>query len=43
MVWVIASLLVGVAAVVILLAVGVSHGVRIIGYAKPSRLWFWKH
>ena len=41
MVWVIASLFVGVAAAVILLAVGVSHGVRTLGYAKPGRWWFW--
>ena len=25
-----------------ILAVGVSHGVRTMGYAKPGRLWFWR-
>ena len=25
-----------------ILAVGVSHGIRTMGYAKPSRLWFWR-
>ena len=24
-----------------ILAVGVSHGVRTMGYAKPGRWWFW--
>lgn len=25
-----------------LIAVGVSHGVRTMGYAKPGRWWFWR-
>ena len=41
MLWLIALILGGLAAAVILLAVGVSHGVRTMGYAKPGRWWFW--
>ena len=40
-IWLVASALGLVAAAVILLAVGVSHGVRTMGYAKPGRWWFW--
>ena len=27
---------------IIVLAVGVTHGVRTMGYAKPGRWWFWR-
>lgn len=28
--------------VFVVIAVGISHGVRTMGYAKPWRWWFWR-
>ena len=41
MVWLIAGILGFLVTLVVVLAVGVSHGVRTMGYAKPGRWWFW--
>ena len=40
--WVVIGGFLGLVAAVAILALGVSHGVRTMGYAKPGRWWFWR-
>ena len=40
--WVVVGGAAGLVLAFTILAVGVSWGVRTMGYAKPGRLWFWR-